>query len=187
MKDNKLYKMILTALFAALVCMTTMVIQIPSPMSGYVNLGDCFVLLSGWLLGPVYGFCAAGIGSMLADLFSGYAYYAPATFLIKGLMAAVAALLVKVLSPVLGRHIRISRTISAIAAEIIMIVGYFGYAALILGNGLAAASSIPGNAMQGIIGVVSAVLVIEMVTVTGLTKKLIGEGENYVGSNKTRS
>ena len=28
-----------------------MVVQIPSPMNGYVNLGDCFVLLSGWLLG----------------------------------------------------------------------------------------------------------------------------------------
>ena len=51
-------------------------------MQGYVNLGDCAVPLSAWILGPVYGGVAAGVGSMLADLLSGYAHYAPGTFLI---------------------------------------------------------------------------------------------------------
>ena len=52
MNDKKIRKLVLAALLAALVCVATMVVQIPSPMQGYVNLGDCFVLLSGWLLGP---------------------------------------------------------------------------------------------------------------------------------------
>ena len=43
---------------AALVYVATSIIQIPSPVNGYVNLGDCFVLLSGWLLGPWYGAAA---------------------------------------------------------------------------------------------------------------------------------
>ena len=77
-------------MLAALTCVATIVIKIPSPLNGYINLGDCIVLLSGWLLSPVYGFFAAGLGSALADLFSGYAAYAPATFLIKGLMALIA-------------------------------------------------------------------------------------------------
>ena len=68
MNDKKIRKLVLAALLAALVCVATMVVQIPSPMQGYVNLGDCFVLLSGWLLGPGYGAAAAGIGSMLVDL-----------------------------------------------------------------------------------------------------------------------
>ncbi len=85
--------MVFCALLAALCYVATRVIQIPSPMSGYVNLGDSLVLLSGWMLGPWWGFCAAGIGSMLADVLSGYAYYAPATFLIKGVMALLAAVL----------------------------------------------------------------------------------------------
>ena len=68
MKDQKVKKLVLSALMAALVYVATSIIQIPSPMSGYVNLGDCFVLLSGWLLGPWYGGAAAGIGSMLVDL-----------------------------------------------------------------------------------------------------------------------
>ena len=59
-------------MLAALVCVATMVIKIPSPLNGYINLGDCIVLLSGWLLSPVYGFMAAGLGSALADLFAGY-------------------------------------------------------------------------------------------------------------------
>ena len=83
MNDKKIRKLVLAALLAALVCVATMVVQIPSPMQGYVNLGDCFVLLSGWLLGPWYGFAAGGIGSMLADLFLGYAHYAPGTLVIK--------------------------------------------------------------------------------------------------------
>ena len=62
MNDKKIRKLVLAALLAALVCVATMVVQIPSPMQGYVNLGDCFVLLSGWLLGPWYGFAAGGIG-----------------------------------------------------------------------------------------------------------------------------
>ena len=70
----------------------TLVIQVPSPMNGYVNLGDCGVLLSAWILGPWYGGAAAGIGSMLADIFSGYAHYAPGTLAIKLSMAVLAGL-----------------------------------------------------------------------------------------------
>lgn len=75
--------LVLAALFTALTTVATMVIQIPSPMSGYVNLGDCMVLLSAWVLGPFVGAAAGGIGSMLADIITGYAYYAPGTLIIK--------------------------------------------------------------------------------------------------------
>ena len=79
MKDQKVKKLVLSALMAALVYVATSIIQIPSPMSGYVNLGDCFVLLSGWLLGPWWGAAAGGIGSMLADLLLGPSLSAKAT------------------------------------------------------------------------------------------------------------
>ena len=95
----KLRKLVVTALLMALTCVATMVIQVPSPMNGYVNLGDCIVLLSGWLLGPVWGFAAGGIGSALADLLSGYAHYIPGTLIIKGLMAVMAALIAGVRCP----------------------------------------------------------------------------------------
>ena len=89
--DNKLLMICMTAMFAALICVATMVIQIPSPLGGYVNFGDCFILVAAWVLGPVYGFAAGGIGSALADAFTGYAHYIPGTFVIKGLIAVMAA------------------------------------------------------------------------------------------------
>lgn len=66
MENQKVRKLVLSALMAALVYVATSIIQIPSPVNGYVNLGDCFVLLSGWLLGPWYGAAAAGIAIGLA-------------------------------------------------------------------------------------------------------------------------
>lgn len=171
MRSNKMYKLVLTSLFVAIICASTIVIQIPSPMSGYINLGDCFVLLAGWLLGPIYGFLAGGLGSMLADIFTGYMHYAPATLIIKGLVALVASLLMRAMEKSFFKHIRIARVISGTAAEIVMVAGYFGYAALFLGNGLAAAASIPGNLMQGAIGVVASVLLIEIVYKFNLMKK----------------
>ena len=92
MRDMKIRKMVLAALMAALTYVATMVVQIPSPMQGFVNLGDCCVLLSGWILGPWWGGAAAGIGSMLTDLLNGYAHYAPGTLVIKFCMAFAAAL-----------------------------------------------------------------------------------------------
>ncbi len=149
MKDEKVRKLVISALMAALVYVATSVIQIPSPMNGYVNLGDCFVLLSGWLLGPWYGAAAAGIGSMLVDLLSSYAYYAPGTLLIKGVDALAAALLFRLL----GRG-KTAMLLSGIVGEGIMVLGYFGYASLLLGKGWAAAASIPGNVAQGAAGIV---------------------------------
>ena len=38
-----------TGLFAALGCVATMVLQVPSPNGGYMNLGDAVVILGAWL------------------------------------------------------------------------------------------------------------------------------------------
>ena len=148
MNNQKVRKLVLSALMAALVYVATGIIQIPSPVNGYVNLGDCFVLLSGWLLGPWYGGAAAGIGSMLVDLLSGYGHYVPGTLIIKGVDAMAAALIFRAM----GRN-KAGMLTSGIVGETIMVAGYFLYASLILGKGLAAAASIPGNIVQGIAGI----------------------------------
>lgn len=149
MTVKKLHRLVLAALFTALTTVMTMVIQVPSPMQGYVNLGDCGVLLSAWVLGPAWGGAAAGIGSMLADLLSGYAHYAPGTLVIKALDAMAAALIVKAL----GRK-PYAYVVGGVVGELIMVAGYFGYACLLLGKGIGAAASIPGNLVQGAMGLV---------------------------------
>ena len=174
MRASRWSRLVYMALFTALTTVATLVIQVPSPISGYVNLGDAMVLLSAWILGPVYGTAAAGIGSMLADLLSGYAYYAPGTLVIKCLMAFVAAQVFLVLKDkVKGKHF--AKVVSGLLAEIIMVVGYFGYAGLILGNGLSAALSIPGNLVQGGFGiVVSTVVYLALSQVIKMPKLLKG-------------
>ena len=123
MTDMKLRKLVLAALFAALCTVMTMVIQVPSPMQGYVNLGDCAVLLSAWVLGPWYGGAAAGLGSMLADLLS-YPHYAPGTLVIKFTMAVAAAYIFEAMRERSGKLA--AQLIGGAAAEIIMVLGYFG-------------------------------------------------------------
>ena len=130
-------------------------------MNGYVNLGDCIVLICGWVLGPLYGGLAAGIGVMAADMFSGYMHYAIGTFIIKGAMAVCAYYIYTALMNTTGKRI-ISCIASGFISEVIMILGYFGYAGLLLGNGLGAAASIPGNIVQGIVGLAAGCLVFEL-------------------------
>lgn len=157
MKQKHLIKIILAALFAALCCIFTLVVQFPSPMSGYVNLGDCMVLTSGWLLGGAYGFLAAGIGSALADLFTGYAHYAIGTFFIKGIVALLAACLSVLFEKMLHSGLA-GRILSSVISEAFMVLGYFFFAGLFLGKGVAALSSVPGNLVQGVIGAVGGIL-----------------------------
>lgn len=166
--SERVRKMTHSAVFAALICVATIVIQIPSPMTGYVNLGDAVVLLAAFSLGFPYGGAAAGIGSALADMVTGYFIYAPGTFLIKGAMA-FAAYPIYIKCRAAKMPVIASAVLAGIVAEGIMVFGYFLYAALILGNGLSAASSVPGNIMQGVAGIV-----ISSVLGAVLEKKRVG-------------
>ena len=158
-------KLVLAALFAALNCMMTMIIQIPAP-TGYVNLGDCAVLLGAWGLGPVWGGTAAGVGSMLADVLNGWASYAPATFVIKFAMAALAAYIFGVMK---GRW---SRAVGAIAAELLMVGGYFIYESFVLGVGPAAVASVPANLVQGAVSVAAGLAAVLLLDRGGVLNRL---------------
>ena len=159
MNNSKTKKLVVAALLAALCCVATMIIKIPSPLKGYLNLGDCVVLLSGWLLSPIYGFLAAGLGSALADIFCGYVTYAPATFVIKGLMALIAYFGFKILQNKIGNLP--SRIISGIVAEIVMILGYFVFEGFLYGF-IPSIVNIPANAMQGLAGIILGIIIIKV-------------------------
>lgn len=170
--QNRLHTIIITAIMIALICVMTMLVKIPTPTKGYLNLGDCFVLISGWLLGPIYGFLAGGIGSGLADLLSGYPIYIPGTFIIKGLMALVFAKTFHNGREKENGAFSFSWLLGAIAAEAVMIIGYYLYEAIFMGEGFAAALlGVSGNALQGIAGALGAYLLIKAVSRTGIYQK----------------
>jgi len=156
---TKTQKIVIASMLAALCCVATMIIKIPSPLKGYLNLGDCVVLLSGWLLSPTYGFLAAGIGSALADLFSGYIIYAPATFIIKGIMAIIAHFCFKGMHKKLGNTP--SKIIGGILAEIEMVLGYFVFEGFMYGF-VASIVNIPANGVQGIAGLIIGIILVKI-------------------------
>lgn len=152
-------KIVFSSMLAALVCVATMIIKLPSPLGGYINLGDCIVLLIASLMAPGYGFFAAAIGSSLADIFSGYAVYAPATFIIKGVMVLIAYGTYKLLSPRVKPFL--SRSIGGILAELFMILGYYIFEGFLYGFG-AVLVNIPANAVQGLAGIIIGMLLIKL-------------------------
>ena len=158
MKTNT-RKFVTASMLAALCCVATMIIKIPSPLKGYLNLGDCVVLLSGWLLSPTYGFFAAGIGSALADVFSGYVIYAPATFIIKGIMAIIAHFCFNRLHNKLSKTS--SRIIGGILAEIEMILGYFVFEGFMYGFAPSLVN-IPANGVQGLAGLIIGLILVKI-------------------------
>ena len=157
--NTKTRQLVTAALMAALVCIATMIVKIPSPLKGYVNLGDGIVLACAWLLSPTYGFLAAGLGSALADIFSGYMVYAPATFLIKGLMAPIAYLIFSVFRKRSGKLL--SRILGGLAAELFMVLGYFAFESFLYGP-VPSAVNIPANGAQGIVGLIVGIVLMKV-------------------------
>lgn len=172
MKKKQSTKFIVTAaLLAAFSCVATMIIKIPTPTFGYIHLGDALVLLCGIILGPFYGGLAAGIGSMLADIFSGYASFAFATLIIKAGTATIAALLFKGLKRLFHTDKASSKylclVISGAVAESFMVIGYFVFEIflMMLASGsfnhtsfaagiTSSATGIPFNIVQGVVGII---------------------------------
>lgn len=161
MKASSTFKIVITSLFAALICVSTMLVQIPIPATGgYANLGDGVILICAFLMHPLYAVIAAGLGSFLADILAGYVSYALGTLIIKAGVALIASLICRKLFAS-GRAGKLmpSMLFSGVLAEIFMILGYFCYEAVFLGLGMSAAGAIAGNLGQGVVGVLVACMV----------------------------
>lgn len=161
MNKMKLRKLTIASVFAALTCVLTMLIQIPTPTKGYVNLGDCIVNVSAWLLGPAYGAAAAGFGSAAADIFSGYVIYAPATLIIKSLMAFFCFAVYNVLAKKFSSFS--SRIAAAVVSELIMLAGYFVFDFILYSSLATAVAGMTSSVFQGIMGAASSVVLYEAV------------------------
>ncbi len=120
-----------TAMFAALVTVTTAFIKIPTPL-GYSHAGDSMIYLGASVLPGPFGIIAASIGGALADLLSGYAQWALPTAIIKA-FNALPFLICSVILKKKGKNqkiINIPNLIMLIPTTMVTVGGYF------LANGL---------------------------------------------------
>ncbi len=146
MRDERVKQLALGGLLASLVLLATWLTKLPIPLmpNGYVHLGDGVIFLSAMLMGN-YAALIAGVGSALADLLAGYAIYIAPTFVIKAVMGLLVARLAKT-----GKHWRNLGVF--LAAECIMVAGYFLFEIFAFNWG-AAAASLLFNLAQGAAGV----------------------------------
>lgn len=159
MKSNtRVRNLTLTSMLAALIFVATSFFKLPVSLTqGYIHLGDGFILLGAALLGKP-AIIAAALGSALADLLGGYTVYILPTFIIKGLVGAAAVWTLAKERPIWLRIAGLT------AAEAVMVLGYFLAEWLVLGYGWAAAvGAVIPNIMQGVSGVVIAVVLTPMV------------------------
>lgn len=125
--NRSVYNIALIAVFGAFIFVFTAFVHFPVGM-GYVHLGDIFIFLACAFL-SYYAVIPSAIGSVLADIFLGYSYYAPATLVIKALMPVI-MLLIKG-----KKHSNIRILIGMIVASVFMQIGYTSYEVLLVAIG----------------------------------------------------
>ena len=168
MKKDTTKTLCVKAMLCALVCVATIAIQVPVPAtSGYIHLGDSIILLAGIMFGPMFGLTAGGIGSALADIFTGYGYWAPFTLIIKGLMGYAAG---KIAFDGSDKAFGANKFLGAAVAEIIMIAGYLIGGTILKGSFLVSLTSVPSNAVQAVGGAILYFVIAYGVKKTGILK-----------------
>lgn len=95
MKHDKIWKVAMTGLFAALSYVVFAFLQIKIPLGGSdatsIHLGNAVCVLGALILGGVYGGLGGAIGMTIGDLLDPiYIIYAPKTFILKFLIGYIA-------------------------------------------------------------------------------------------------
>ena len=146
---TKTKALVINALFIALTLVATF-INIRLPLmgnGGLIHLGNVPLFIAAFVYGKKTGAIAGAFGMGLFDLLSGYALWAPFTFIIVGAMGFLAGLISE---KVPGKRVLVN-TLAVAAALIIKIVGYYFAEVIIYGNWILPFGSIPGNVMQVVI------------------------------------
>jgi len=140
----------LIALMAGLIFVLTTLPRIPTPIGGYVHLGDVGVTFAALAFGPWVALVAGGLGTALADIYGGYAQFALASLLVHGLQGWALATIVRRRKDVLSLGLAVA------VGTLIVVAGYFVAEVLMYGAADAALELVP-NALQvltgGVIGV----------------------------------
>jgi len=127
----------ITVIFTALVCVATMSFTIYVPSTkGFFNIGETMVYTAALLFGTFVGAFAGGVGSMFADIFLGYYYYAPATLVIKALEGGLVGFLSRK-KPIISksysrREWRIfTLEIAVLVGALVSLIGFLYYSGIV--------------------------------------------------------
>ncbi len=149
------------AVMAAITFVSAYVLHVPYINGNVLHLGDGMVFIGAVILGPVWGAVSAAIGMSLFDVISGYAVWAPFTFVIKAVMALVAGLFAAGLrAEVVKRSAWVKALIGMILGALLMVAGYYVAEGLLYGNWKTPVLMIPGNLAQSGFGVIVGMVIL---------------------------
>lgn len=165
LQHNRTERLVMSALMVSLVLLGTFIFRIPVPMTqGYVHLGDAMIFLGIMILGKKNGSAAAALGSALADILGGFAFWAPWTFAIKFAMAYAAGTVIE------RSHNKRRAVIPAmILGGIIMCAGYLVAERVMYGTWAAAFLELPWNIGQFASGIVISLLLNSAIRYSGIS------------------
>ncbi len=158
---NATKTLVINALFIALTLVATF-INITIPFMGMGNgalahLGNVPLFIAAIVYGKKTGALAGAFGMGMFDLVSGWAIWAPFTFVIVGIMGFMVGLITEKLhfKPV------VVNTIAIGVALIIKVVGYYFAEVIIYGNWYIPFGSIPANVLQVVVGGIIVIPIVE--------------------------
>lgn len=138
----------LIAIMTALTTVLTMLVKLPTPTRGYLNLSDAMIFFSAYAFGPWIGGVIGGLGPALSDLLSGYPQWAVFTFVIDGLQAMLVGLIVRKFRPA-------NIIAGSVIAGVWKVFGYLIAGGILSGWG-PALGEVLGNTGQMVVGLVIA-------------------------------
>lgn len=171
MNKQLIQKITYGGLCAAIVCVTTAVIQIPIPL-GYMHFGNISILLFAYLFSPDIALFAGGVGSALADLITGYPQWILPTLIIKSLMGFLASELYhKKGAYVSLKSIRCA--LGSLVGIATMVIGYTLFGCFLYGNLAQGLAQIPGLSTEGIFGIIGFYLLAAMLVKVPFIKRAL--------------
>lgn len=152
---NRVKDIVISGLLIALVFIATKFINIRLPVSvngGLIHLGNVMLFISAIVFGRKKGAVSGAFGMGLFDVVSGWMAWAPFTFVIRGVMGYIIGSIANI-NGKKGNSILLN-LIAVIISGIWMIAGYYVTEALLYGNWVSPVTSIPGNVIQIVVGIV---------------------------------
>ena len=160
--EGKVYNIAMTAMMICIIMVSIALFRIPIPFTqGFVNLSDAMVFMGVIILGWKYGAIAAGLGSLLGDLLSGFPVWAPWSLVIKAGMALIFGMALQTLvenkhGTVSPRRFLTVEVLGMIIAGVFMTAAYYFAEGIMYGNWVVALMGIPWNVAQFLVGTVLA-------------------------------
>ncbi len=147
----------INAVFTAFVLISTIILQIPVPAAnGYIHMGDGIILICAVFFGKRTAMFAGGLGSLLADVLTGYAHWALFSLVIKGAMGFLCGVLSEKTSQEQIGEIKLAslkNVVAVFSGAFFMVVGYFFAGIFLLGGISASVASVLPNVLQGGFGI----------------------------------